>query len=127
MQLIDCPVEPCGKGEIWNSTAEVATHMVEYHPQVKRWDWVDKDHDSIVVTEDDGFVTEEEFREADQAPVEPYVFADWAASYSAGSFEEAFADIFQETFDLLVARQHKVRAQEHRAAGRVRCLHPPAR
>lgn len=100
MQLIKCPVDPCPKGELWDSAFEIKQHMEENHPDYT-WDRVNGE-----------LVTERVDADAviaamNEAYPEGYTFADWANHYMSGSFQEVFADIFQEAFDLLVARQRK--------------------
>lgn len=90
MQLIKCPIEPCAKGEMWDSPFEVRQHNEQFHPDV--------------VAED---ITAEEVMDAIDAAAYTFAPSPWSDNYKPGSFEAVFADIFQEAFDLLVERQRK--------------------
>lgn len=91
MQLIKCPIEPCAKGEMWDSAFEIKEHNAQFHPDV---------------VADEDFATQELISEIGE---QAYTFAAerWADNYRPGSFEAVFADIYQEAFNLLVERQRK--------------------
>jgi hypothetical protein len=82
LQLVNCQEPGCLQPEHWDGKFETAKHYQEYHPA------------TLVNT---GLVEEHH----------DYSIVDWASLYAGGSFQETFADIFQETFDLLIARQQK--------------------
>lgn len=100
MQIEKCPVVGCMQPEVWNSQHDVKEHAEKYHPGT-----------NLIV--EDGRIVADDMPIEDKQLVDEvleqraYEFADWANYYMSGSFQEVFADIFQETFDLLVARQHK--------------------
>ena len=79
MQLIQCPVEGCLQPEMWDSTFEINKHNAAYHDDPMQ----------------------------DTPSMNPDFEPIWAEYYPDGTFEQEFAEIFQETFDLLVARQRK--------------------